>query len=459
MAQIINNLAKTLLIVIAFAVITPTPASAQTTGSLHLVTPNGGESFKIGDTVPVKWTSTGSVDRVSLTILGYNSALPSSATDEEKLAQICLIENVTITDIPNNGQYSWLLEKQFLDDNQGKLCNYYKLQVLDKNFMDSHITDTSDSYFTISDSSTGDAAHPVGTNVIGSDGTVYFINVGNTRSPYTSAGAFLSYRFNSWANVVPANSADMALPLTTYNPEGNVTTYFIAPRNGALINDKGTVYIITSGLRRGFASAQVFTGLGYSSANAYPGDTSFMMSLPPIDSIAMKHPDGGLINDGGTLYVMNDGNRMGFPSLEVFNGWGYWPTEAVTANSYDQQAALGEVIKARAQGQLNVVTSQPTDAAIRDQRRLADIRQLAVAQEIYYNDFGRYPEFLNNLVPNYISQIPQAPLPADGTCSVSQDQYTYSQANDQTYSISFCFGSATGGYGAGVRTLSPSGIQ
>jgi len=109
----------------------------------------------------------------------------------------------------------------------------------------------------------------------------------------------LSYGFNRWSDVAPATSGDMALSVSTNTPSGSntATTYFIPPRNGSLINDKGTIYLITNGTRTGFASAEAFLGLGYKFANAQPGDTSFMTSLAPINDSSMTHPDGTLIND------------------------------------------------------------------------------------------------------------------------------------------------------------------
>src|SRR5579884_2362210 len=74
------------------------------------------------------------------------------------------------------------------------------------------------------------AVHAVGSNVL-SNGTVYFINGSGQKQPYTSAGAFLSYGFNSWSNVVAASPEDLALP----------TGPFVPPMDGSLINDNGTV--------------------------------------------------------------------------------------------------------------------------------------------------------------------------------------------------------------------------
>ncbi len=202
-------------------------------------------------------------------------------------------------------------------------------------------------------------AHGEGTNIAGPDGTIYrIVGSGSTasRSPYTSAGAFTSYKFNTWSGVVKANSADMALPVITYTPTGSttLTTAFIPPRNGSLINDKGTVYLITNGQRAGFTSEAVFKGLNYSYKSVYPGDTSFMTTLEPISSDQIVHPDGTLILDLGTLYVMKDAKRYAFPSMSVLDSWGYWPGEAVQSIRPDWDTEIGGVLQTRMVNQLNI---------------------------------------------------------------------------------------------------------
>lgn len=177
-----------------------------------------------------------------------------------------------------------------------------------------------------------------GNNVV-YNGTVYYVLPSGThKQPYTSAGAFLSYSFNSWSAVLPATTADIALPVTTSTPPGSVDSVplYVNPRTGSLINDNGTIYIVTGGVRAGFSSAHVFLSLGYSFSNAMPGDTSFMMTLAPINSDQISHPNGTVVNEDGTLYLMDFGNKVGFPSMEVFNSWGFKLNEVVKANSYDK---------------------------------------------------------------------------------------------------------------------------
>lgn len=117
-------------------------------------------------------------------------------------------------------------------------------------------------------------------------------------------------------------------------------------------------------------------------------------------------------------------------------------------------------------------------AKSRDAKRLADVRQLASALELYFNDVSSYPSagYANSqvfgsantsaynpqgvivqLTPTYIGLIPLSPTPPDN-CTATQNSYMY-QSTGSTYTLTFCLGGATGGYSAGVRTLTPAGIQ
>jgi prepilin-type N-terminal cleavage/methylation domain-containing protein len=107
----------------------------------------------------------------------------------------------------------------------------------------------------------------------------------------------------------------------------------------------------------------------------------------------------------------------------------------------------------------------------RDAKRLADMRQLSTALELFYNDMGGYPTTTARLEPTYVGKVPTAPTPPDGTtCNASNNAYTYTAGTNtyagtdgvnvaSSYSYSFCLGAQTGGYGAGTRTASPEGIK
>lgn len=191
--------------------------------------------------------------------------------------------------------------------------------------------------------------HPEGFNVVDTTGTVYRI-VKGTRQPYTSAGAFLSYSFNTWADVVPANAADMALPLMTSLKPGNTekTVTFVAPRDGSLIRDQGMLYIVTNGYRQAFATEQVFTGLGYNMANVLDGDVSFMPSLPALTTDQVAHPAGTAVSGSDGICVTrkafetaaNPAGKNCFVLSSDFNTWGIRIKEIVIANKFDTAAIV-----------------------------------------------------------------------------------------------------------------------
>lgn len=120
-------------------------------------------------------------------------------------------------------------------------------------------------------------------------------------------------------------------------------------------------------------------------------------------------------------------------------------------------------------------------AKSRDAKRLADVRQIASALELYFNDRSAYPTptggtagVLSNttalgLSPGYIGLIPSAPTPADNNGTHNQcagsgkgtNAYWYEtpSAAGASYTLTFCLGDNTGGYASGTRTLTPAGIQ
>lgn len=99
-------------------------------------------------------------------------------------------------------------------------------------------------------------------------------------------------------------------------------------------------------------------------------------------------------------------------------------------------------------------------AKSRDAKRVSDVRQIASAMELYFNDNNTYPTTYGPLVPNYIGSWPTYPQPvADGTSCGSQTAAYVVTGTASTYTVPFCLGAQTGGYAAGVHTLSQSGVQ
>jgi hypothetical protein len=196
--------------------------------------------------------------------------------------------------------------------------------------------------------SAAEVPHVPGTNVKSSDGTVWFIDNAYQRRAYTSAGAFLSYGFNNFSSVVPANSADYALP----------TWDFIPPADGKVMCsdrgfDRGTCYLITNNEKAGFTSEAVFIGLGYKFSRAIYGDVSFLpYSGSLIDNANQQHRPGTLINRQGTVLYVNNGGYVAFPSVEVFNSWGFSFEDVVPANQADNSLISYGSVSFRQQGEL-----------------------------------------------------------------------------------------------------------
>ena len=91
--------------------------------------------------------------------------------------------------------------------------------------------------------------HPNGSLVL--SGSTIFRIMDGSRQGFPSANVFLSNGYE-WDNVVPANSVDLAL-----SQGANLML-----RDGTLVNDGGTVYIISNGQERGLSLVAGFSGLG-----------------------------------------------------------------------------------------------------------------------------------------------------------------------------------------------------
>jgi uncharacterized repeat protein (TIGR02543 family) len=106
------------------------------------------------------------------------------------------------------------------------------------------------------------AAHPEGALILDNTGTVWWILNGQ-RDGFGSPTVFNSYGL-SFGRVVFADAADMALPAGP----------LVKLRDGTLVLDGGTYYIISDGLKLPFASSASLTNWGYSLANVVSGDVS-----------------------------------------------------------------------------------------------------------------------------------------------------------------------------------------
>lgn len=193
------------------------------------------------------------------------------------------------------------------------------------------------------------AAHPEGTNV-NKSGTVGMI-IGGQFRPYTSAGAFLSYGFNSWASVVAASAEDLALPTGEFIPPQDGTVFCATETKGSDV--KGECSLVTAGTKAAFTSASVFSGLGFSFSRAQYGDSSFLSKSANVDNTTAAHRTGVLVNNNGTVQLVGASGLLGIPDLATFNSWGYSFANVVPANAADKAMSQTGVMAARMSGQLS----------------------------------------------------------------------------------------------------------
>ena len=129
---------------------------------------------------------------------------------------------------------------------------------------------------------------------------------------------------------------------------------------------------------------------------------------------------------------------------------------------------------------LAVVALNSARSKSRDSKRVADIKQVQTALELYFADQNGYPPGndielgstdYKALCSNgfqtsgacegttYMGLVPMAPDPHDGDCTADNNDYQYTQSAATTYQILFCLGGKVGDLTAGARTADATGIR
>jgi hypothetical protein len=237
--------------------------------------------------------------------------------------------------------------------------------------------------------------YPDGTLVKSATSGVFLIENG-LKHPITTPEIFLSYNWR-WSEIVTISQGD--LNAIKNGPE-------LKMRDGMLVADSGSVYLVEYGKKRPIASAQVFLGLGLSWNNVtYPGDanlnklptgtlinstqdlTNGMVVTAPgypvylIDggkrrpildpyiytsyfrweelqnvsgAVISKYPvgstvlpqEGEIIADNGSVYMVSNGRRRPFVSGSVYTGRGFrWDTVIFPSPFVHSLLPKGELIR------------------------------------------------------------------------------------------------------------------
>jgi hypothetical protein len=169
------------------------------------------------------------------------------------------------------------------------------------------------------------------------DGSTIYLMENSQKRPFVSAAEFLSWGFKFSDAITMSSISEI--------PQGPV----MRAMDGTLALDNGTIYLLTSdGTKRGFVSAQVFNSLGYNFNQVVKMDTSSYQLGSTIDTNTTVHPDGSLVLDNQkTVWWLQNGQRNGFPSADVFYSYGLTFESIVPANSSDLALPIGSVMQSR----------------------------------------------------------------------------------------------------------------
>ncbi len=228
--------------------------------------------------------------------------------------------------------------------------------------------------------------------------------------------------------------------------------------DGDLFVDNGTIYVIEYGVKRPFPSMTVFNQYYYSLKNVIPADLSGITSGAVMVANG-RHPRGAAVLINGTVYFMGANNKYPFNTETVFNLWGLKFEQVVKANAADLTVPDGPIMTPPGTAEPGQISVNPDSGLPRDAKSLADVRQIMTALELYWNDHNTYPTTAMGLaalvVVNYLSSVP-APTPA-GSCTATT--YLYTSPMPNMYSMKFCLENPSGGFAAGEHYATEEGLQ
>jgi hypothetical protein len=116
---------------------------------------------------------------------------------------------------------------------------------------------------------------------------------------------------------------------------------------GSLVNDGGTIYLISADLRIPFTNFHAFDRLGYASKQVVMGSTQGYDSPVSykIESATQAHPWGSWLLHNGTVYYSDEAGLIGVPSMEVLLSNGGELADLLPANSSDIAIVRPDILK------------------------------------------------------------------------------------------------------------------
>ncbi len=180
---------------------TTLPIPSNETSSVKIISPNGGETYKIGDNIIVKWTSNNIAGNISEINLVPNDMKVGYGITLDK-------------DIPNTGTYTINLSSSYLFSNDYSLGKNFKVNIIaGTSKLNNIIEDSSDNLFTINSLETKTC--PVGCTC-DSKGDTISCPINGTWKEKTSSGPY------SWSSNVVSSSDGSKLVAGIY--DGSIYT-------------------------------------------------------------------------------------------------------------------------------------------------------------------------------------------------------------------------------------------
>ena len=197
-------------------------------------------------------------------------------------------------------------------------------------------------------------------------------------------------------------------PAPTPPPSGPTPAPAGAHPNGTLINDNGTIYLVVNGKKRGFRNPEEYMSHGYKFSQAVTANSTDR-ALPSEAQAIEKALDGTLAldkTDNRTIYMIANGQKRGFTSAAVFQGLGYRFDQAVAINLADYPA--GPVID-------SVAPAHPDGALVLDKNDKRTVWWILGGQRKGFQSlevFNTYGFDLGKIVPANDSDmaLPQGDL-------------------------------------------------
>lgn len=314
----------------------PATAIASESYGIEVTSPVKDATYELGDSVPIKWsnltTNVRAID-IKISLIPRTPACLYTVPTCDMATPAPYIITETTSD---DGSYDWRIPTNLSTTYHGEV--QVKIEGVD-----SSIWGQSDS-FQIKAKSNPTEAHPVGSLVLGLDGSpnkgALIVEVGDTtkRKAFPSAEIFISHGYK-WGKFVPANSADQALP----------TTENFTFSRGSLIksNNNATVYLVSADKTlRPFSSWDLFVQYGYkanmiwSISNLNLNDYTISSAITNLE----RHVDGTEVVQNGTVYYIDSGVLHPYPNLEIYNSWHTYDNDfsrVVPANTYDNALPIG----------------------------------------------------------------------------------------------------------------------